>query len=434
MKLEQAASYYAAVLLKRRIASGNPIITGNSREALEIIIGAGGYSPSPPPPPEYQDCPPPPPPPCGFESARIAQVHPIIQAFKENIDDDPYNVTDTWEGNDICNKYKGFSCDTFPNSTDKTVSGVKFNGFNFGGKTLTLDGFLDKLPDIAFFHANSNNFIGTIPQKVANLKFLYELDLSNNKFTGNFPTELLSATQLTILDLRYNQLSGYVPPEIFKLDLDLFFINNNNLVQCLPENLGSTPVLYLTLANNKFTGPIPKSIGQASGTLVEVLLLNNQLTGCLPYEIGLLQKATVFDVGQNQLTGPIPHSFGCLAKMEFLNLAQNMFYGPVPEAVCELPNLVNFTVSYNYFTQVGPVCRELIKKKKLDVRMNCILDLPMQRSAAECAAFFSKPKYCADAWSFNLMPCEKYGRSNSSERKLTAKATPRRSYAALLPH
>ncbi|KAL2477280.1 Leucine-rich repeat (LRR) family protein [Forsythia ovata] len=94
------------------------------------------------------------------------------------------------------------------------------------------------------------------------------------------------------------------------------------------------PQLFtLTLANNKFIGPIPKSIGlgQASKTLIEVLFLNNQLSGCLPCEIGLLGKTRVFDVSRNFLTGPIPQSFACLFKMEILNLANNQFYGPVPE-------------------------------------------------------------------------------------------------------
>ncbi|XP_057494623.1 uncharacterized protein At4g06744-like isoform X3 [Actinidia eriantha] len=237
--------------------------------------------------------------------------------------------------------------------------------------------------------------------------------------------------------LRFNSFYGMIPPQVFTLDPDVLFINNNNFIGSIPDNLGSTPVLYLTLANNKLVGPIPRSIGRASKTLVEVLFLNNQLSGCLPYEIGLLKIATVFDVGFNQLTGPIPHSFACLDKIQELNLAQNQFYGPVPEMVCTLRNLVNLSLSYNYFTQVGPECRKLIKSNRLDVRMNCILDLPKQRSAAECAAFFSKPRNCPDEKSFSFIPCWNSVHPNSlepSDRRSMAPVAPPMSYGSLIPH
>ncbi|XP_021296935.1 uncharacterized protein At4g06744-like, partial [Herrania umbratica] len=296
-----------------------------------------------------------------------------------------------------------------------------------------------KLNDLAIFHANSNNFTGTVPFGVSKIKYLYELDLSNNKISSDFPMEVLGASNLTFLDLRFNSLKGEVPQEVFKLDLDVLFINNNNLEQKLPDNLGDTPVLYLTFANNKFAGPIPPSIGRARN-LLEVLFLNNQLTGCLPYEIGYLSKATVFDVGSNKLTGPIPNSFGCLRKIELLNLANNEFYGAVPEIVCQLPKIENLSLANNYFTQVGPACRKLIWKKKLDVRNNCILDLPNQKSEDECAKFFSKPPLgCERKESFKWVPCMKggYHYSNSTEKshqESTASLPSAKTYSTLIPH
>ncbi|KAJ0700666.1 putative leucine-rich repeat domain superfamily [Helianthus annuus] len=404
--------------------------------------------PSPPPPKKPRSPPrnPPPrkpPPSDGFESQRLKLVYPVIREFKKLIVDDPLGITNTWKGKKICRDYKGFKCDIRPDIKKLALAGVKFNNFNFGGPNLTLTRFLSRLPDLVFFHANSNNFTGSIPTNLDKLKYFYELDLSNNKFSGKFPNEVLKANKLLFLDLRFNAFEGTVNPEVFNLNLDLLFINNNNFIQTLPDNLGKTTALYLTLANNKFVGGIPPSIGQASNTLLEVLFLNNQLTGCLPYQIGLLKKATVFDVGFNMLHGPIPHSFQCLEKMELLNLAGNKFNGVVPEEVCSLPNLSNFTLSYNYFTQVGPQCRKLIKKGVLDVRMNCILDLRNQRTAAECASFFTKPHSCPNERSLNYVPC-KGGLSGaqimSSDIQSPASApelaqAPRRgTYGALSPH
>lgn len=458
------------------------------REALEIIIGGGGA-----PPPDTQECPPPPPPPCPpppkppvmsppppkksppppppiifksppppqpkprspppkprspppsqFESPRLEMAYKVIQKFKNKITIDPTGIKKTWKGTNVCS-YTGFTCDIVPDLKQRTVAGANFNNRNFSGPDLTINEILLGLEDIVFFHANSNNFKGTIPAKVSKLRYFYELDLSNNKLSGQFPSEVLAAKNLTFLDLRFNKFAGFVPPQIFTLDLDLLFINNNNFVQKIPENLGATTALYLVLANNKFIGGIPKSIGSAKDTLLEVLFLNNQLTGCLPYEIGFLQKTTVFDVGFNQLMGPIPHSFQCLKEMELLNLAHNHFAGVVPEAVCSLPNLKNFTLSYNYFTQVGEKCRKLIKDGILHVKMNCILDLPDQRLPAECAKYFSVPHSCPDEKSLSYVPCSKgyYGNELESSDMQWTTLTPElaparsplgRSYGALSPH
>lgn len=409
-----------------------------NRETIEIIIGGGGGQVSAPAPfpPDY--CPPPPPPapeplspppPSGFESELIARVYPVIQALGAKITDDPQGYKKTWKGNNVC-AYKGFVCSIRPDKKMKAVAGVDFNGAGFYGKYLTLEGFLDKLPDLAFFHVNSNNFTGSVPRGVSEIKYLYELDFSNNKLTGAFPSHVLNVKSLFFLDLRYNQLSGSVPAQAFSaqnsIHLDALFINNNQFSQTLPDNLGDTTAVCLTLANNRFTGPIPRSIGCAK-QLEEVLFLNNQLSGCLPYEIGFLWNVTVFDVGGNQLTGPIPHSFGCLTNIQELNLAQNRLYGAVPEMVCELPNVVNLSLSNNYLTEVGPECRKLIKMKRVDVRMNCILGLPNQRPNSECAAFFSNPFHCTDHNSFTLVPCK----TDTYSKELTTQPT---AYHSLLPH
>ena len=336
-------------------------VVGTEREALEIIIGGGGggYSPAPSPanencpPPPRSPCPPPPPPPRlslsprpnppsnGFVSKNIERDYHTIQRFKKLITSDPMKITKKWVGKDVCN-YPGFQCATVPDQKVTALAAADFNGYHFGGRDLQLTGFLDQLPDLSVFHANSNNF----------------------------------------------------------------------------------------------TGPVPKSIGHARN-LLEVLFLNNELEGCLPYEIGKLDKAVVFDVGSNKLTGPIPHSFACLKKMEILNLAVNKFYGPVPEMVCDLPRLANLSLSYNYFTHVGPECRKLIKKRILDVRMNCILDLPGQRSAADCAKFFSKKRTCPNERSLSYIPCRKGGYSSSletSDQQAMAPAAAPITYNALKPH
>ncbi|XP_030486316.2 uncharacterized protein At4g06744 [Cannabis sativa] len=339
-----------------------------------------------------------------FLDQRLAVVYPIIQTFKNTITSDPFGVTKTWVGSDVCS-YTGFYCDNPPdNLTATTVSSIDFNGFNLAAPTL--DGFIDQIPDLALFHANTNKFSGIISPKIATLQYLYELDISNNNFGGPFPTVLLAMTGLTFIDLRYNSFTGVVPPQIFQQSVEALFLNNNNFIQIIPESIGSTPTTLLVLANNKFIGPIPRSIGKAT-SLTEVLLLNNLLTGCVPYEIGFLRNAILFDASNNLLTGPLPCSLGCLENIEVLNFAGNLLYGKVPEVICELGMLNNFSLADNYFTYVGPHCRRLISNGVLDVKNNCIhgAGLSDQRSIEECALFFMKPRSCLHPSWFTFLPC-----------------------------
>lgn len=364
-----------------------------------LCVKCHDYCPSPSPspsPPSVTEA-------LTFLDQRLEAIYPIIQTFKNTITSDPFNITSTWIGSDICN-YKGFYCSHPPdNLTATTLASIDFNGFLLASPSI--DAFINQLPDLALFHANSNRFIGTISPQLAQLPYLYELDISNNYFFGPFPVAILRKNDLLFLDIRFNLFTGSVPPQLFMQTLDVLFLNNNFFMQKLPQNLGSTPARYLTFANNKFTGSIPRSIGKLSSTLIEVLFLNNMLTGCLPYELGFLREARVFDASNNLLTGPLPCSLGCLEKIEQLNLAGNLLYGEVPEVICALDNLVNLSLSNNYFTGVGPLCRKLIESGVLDVNRNCIHHLPHQRSRHECAQFFLRPRFCFSPSWYNFIPC-----------------------------
>ncbi|XP_057963677.1 uncharacterized protein At4g06744-like [Malania oleifera] len=371
----------------------------------------------------------------GLLDVRLAIVYPIIQAFKAIITSDPLGVTQTWTGPNICN-YTGFYCAHPPDNLSAiALAAVDFNGFKLSAPTLV--GFLDALPDISVFHANSNRFLGILPPNLRALPYLSELDLSNNIFTGVFPVTLLAVPGLTFLDLRYNLFAGPVPPQIFAPNLlDVVFLNNNLFTLTLPATLGSTPARYLTFANNKFAGLIPQSIGNLSESLVEVLFLNNLLTGCIPYEVGFLKIATVFDAGNNLLTGPLPYSLGCMEKAEVLNFAGNQMYGQVPEVICRLPSLRNFSLSSNYFTKVGSVCKKLIRRGVLDVRRNCIPGQPGQRSPMECFLFSLKPQICLNPSTYKIIPCKRRQLEGYAppRRGLRSESTARVTYSALHRH
>uniref|UniRef100_J3LZD5 Leucine-rich repeat-containing N-terminal plant-type domain-containing protein n=1 Tax=Oryza brachyantha TaxID=4533 RepID=J3LZD5_ORYBR len=366
---------------------------GGSIGGISIGIGGGGGGGSSPSSSSE-------PRPCDFENERLYRAYKVIQKFRRTVTCDPQNIIQSWSGTDLCGSYKGFFCERPPNVSDRTIASVDFNGYNL--QSSSIKDFVDALPDLALFHANSNNFGGAVPD-LSGLQYFYELDLSNNKLAPNpFPTDVLKLRNATFVDIRFNSFYGELPGGVFCSfpQVQAIFVNNNQFSGNLPDNIGDSPVNYLSLANNKFTGEIPKSITRMANTLLEVLFLNNKLSGCLPYELGLLAKATVIDAGTNQLTGPIPASFACLHKVEQLNLADNLLYGEVPDALCKLAfawtgRLKNLTLSNNYFTSLGSCCWDLIKEGKLNVERNCIPWAPNQRSHEECAAFFHRTKTSA---------------------------------------
>ncbi|GAB2228340.1 hypothetical protein Droror1_Dr00010175 [Drosera rotundifolia] len=364
---------------------------------------------SPPNPPIISAAPAPSPPlktnpQFNFTDQRLAVVFPVIQRFKRSITLDPFNVTGTWVGSDICN-YTGFYCSNPPDNVSAiTVASIDFNGYRLSAPSL--DGFIDQFPDLAVFHANSNFFSGIISPNITKLRYLYELDISNNIFTGPFPSSVVGANGLIFLDVRYNLFSGSVPPAIYIQNLYVLFLNDNSFMSTLPATLGSTQILYLTLEDNNFTGPIPSNIDKVFSNLTEVLLQNNKFNSCIPYQLGLLKQVTLLDISKNLLTGSLPFSLGCLQNAQVLDFSDNMLYGLVPDPVCRLPNLVNLTLSNNYFTLVGKDCWPLIKSGVLDVTNNCILGLPLQRPIIECLFFFAVPRFCPHIEPHDIIPCK----------------------------
>ncbi|KAK7368187.1 hypothetical protein VNO80_10211 [Phaseolus coccineus] len=404
------------------------------RETLEIIIGGGGSpAPSPVPSPETP-CPPPPPKPL----SRLERARRVLLKFKTLIVD-PLCYTQNWnENTETCN-FNGVRCANYPITGEPVVAGLDLNGARVTGQNgcpLPVSSLLgvNQIPELTFFHVNSNGFAGSVPTDVTKFPFFFELDLSNNKIKGQFPLDAIASNLLVFLDLRFNQLTGPIPPQLFQKDLDVIFINNNQFTQCLPQNFGSTPARYLTFANNNLTGPIPKSVGYAPN-LTEVLFLGNKFDGCLPVEIGNLKRAVVFDVSKNLLTGPIPYSFGCLKSIQYLNLAHNKFYGCVPDNVCQISSLRNngnLSLADNYFNEVGPSCWSLIKSKVLDVSKNCIRGLPNQRSPNECFQFYKRKTTCPNPSSFYYVPCKSHWGNPSSET--TGSTSAPVTYKTLKPH
>lgn len=341
---------------------------------------------------------------------RLHQAYTALQAWKCVIYSDPNNFTSNWHGPSVCN-YTGVYCAPSPDDAEVTVvAGIDLNHGDIAG---LLPDELGLLTDLALLHLNSNRFCGILPHTLSKLSLLFELDISNNRFVGPFPTVVLSLPSLYYLDIRYNEFEGPLPSQLFGKALDAIFVNNNRFSSSIPPTAlsGNGSASVLVFANNKLGGCLPPSIANFASTLEELLLINTSLSGCLPPEVGFLYKLRVLDVSFNEIEGPIPYSLTGLAHLEQLNLGHNLMTGIVPSGICVLPNLKNFTYSYNFFCEEEGICSNLTAKGVIfDDRRNCFPEKPLQRSKEECAAAEEHPIDCFEH------PCSasRYGGSSAS--------------------
>ncbi|XP_050114176.1 receptor-like protein 6 isoform X4 [Malus sylvestris] len=103
-----------------------------------------------------------------------------------------------------------------------------------------------------YIDISCNNFSGSIPAEVGQLKSLYGLNLSINSFTGPIPSSLGNLRQLESLDLSNNSLSGQIPVEFGGLTfLSFMDVSNNQLVGKIPISTQISTFPAESFAGNK---------------------------------------------------------------------------------------------------------------------------------------------------------------------------------------
>lgn len=143
--------------------------------------------------------------------------------------------------------------------------------------------------------------------------FVIHMVLFDNNLTGSIPESIADLKRLGNLNLDMNKLGGELPESICDL----------------------TELMQLTAVNNNFTGTIPESIGNLVN--LQYLYLNsNQLSGELPASIGNLTNLTHLMLGYNNLTGSLPESINEMVSLTDVFIPSNYFTGNVPERFMEL--------------------------------------------------------------------------------------------------
>nr|GMD81523.1 receptor-like protein 12 [Ipomoea batatas] len=102
------------------------------------------------------------------------------------------------------------------------------------GQTYAIEKVLSIFTSIDF---SSNQFEGSIPESVGELKQLYLLNISHNALTGNIPPSLQNLKALEALDLSFNNLTGNIPVQLEILTfLEILNLSYNHLVGRIPRS------------------------------------------------------------------------------------------------------------------------------------------------------------------------------------------------------
>lgn len=133
-------------------------------------------------------------------------------------------------------------------------------------------------------------------------------------------------------------LSGTISPLLAKLQhlSEIYLTNLRKIKGSFPQFLFQLPKLkYVSIQNNRLSGPLPTNIGLLS-QLVHFDLQENQFTGPIPITISNLTRLTRLNLGSNRFSGTIPNIFKSVNKLQYLDLSGNGFSGKLPLSIASL--------------------------------------------------------------------------------------------------
>ncbi|XP_057472221.1 protein STRUBBELIG-RECEPTOR FAMILY 8-like [Actinidia eriantha] len=166
---------------------------------------------------------------------------------------------------------------------------------------------------------------GTMGYLLSGLMSLRILDVSDNNIGGSIPYQL--PPNVTTLNLANNNLSGNLPYSISSMaSLNYLNISRNSLSQSFGDIFTNhSGLATLDLSSNNFTGDLPSSFS-ALFNLSTLHVQNNQLTGSLNALDGL--PLTDLNVANNHFSGWIPREISSIPN--FIYDGNSFDNGPAP--------------------------------------------------------------------------------------------------------
>ncbi|KAK7850621.1 mdis1-interacting receptor like kinase 2 [Quercus suber] len=217
-----------------------------------------------------------------------------------------------------------------------------------------LSNFTD-LHNMTSLYLDSNQFNGSIPLEIGNMKSLKSLDLSNSHIFGEIPSTIGHLTNLSFLSLSWNQINGSIPIEIANCSsLDILSLSHNHLTRSIPSQFINLMLHSIDLSDsNQFNGSIPLEIGNMK-SLKSLDLSNSHIFGEIPSTIGHLTNLSFLSLSWNQINGSIPIEIANCSSLDILSLSHNHLTRSIPSQFINLM-LHSIDLSYNNLTGTIPL-------------------------------------------------------------------------------
>ncbi|RYQ79759.1 hypothetical protein Ahy_Scaffold1g106608 isoform B [Arachis hypogaea] len=244
----------------------------------------------------------------------------ILQQFKGNITEDPFNSLSSWvSSGNPCQDYRGVFC----NDEDSVERIILWNTSLAGVLSPALSG-LKRLRTLTLF---GNRFKGNIPDDYADLHTLWKINLSSNALSGSIPEFIGDLPNIRFLDLSKNGFTGEIPSALFRY--------------CYKTR-------FVSLSHNNLAGPIPVSLENCSN-LEGFDLSYNNLTGAVPSRLCDIPSLSYVSLRSNALSGSVKGLISPCRSLKHLDFGSNMFTDLAPFSILEMQNLTYFNISYNSF-------------------------------------------------------------------------------------
>ena len=202
------------------------------------------------------------------------------------------------------------------------------------------------LSNLMALHLEDNELVGSIPTTVGGMREIQGLYLQHNRLQGSIPNSICHLRNLAELFLNHNQFLGPIPTCWGSFSkLQKLYLNSNKLTSIPPSFWSLTEILQINLSSNALSGHLSLDIGNWEH-VIEMDLSWNKLSGDIHAIRGLCSLVNL-SLAHNKFQGPIPQSFGMLISMENLDLSDNNFSGEIPKSLTKLKCLKHFNVSFN---------------------------------------------------------------------------------------
>ncbi|KAL2653878.1 hypothetical protein R1flu_022006 [Riccia fluitans] len=293
---------------------------------------------------------------------------------------------------------------------------IDFSDNSFVGE---IPQWIATLPNLTVLRLSNNNISGSFPQQLGQISVLSTLDVSGNNLNGSLPEGLCAGGGLERLNLSRNRLDGPLTraqlqncSSLSVLDLGWNYFSGN-----LPSGLlsGAKNLSFLDLSHNWMDGSISwEELGSAESLMLLDLSNNefsgNRLEGSLEPGLGnsLLHIQTL-NLSRNLLTGEIPSDLGDLETLQILDLSRNRLSGEIPSSFGNLKSLRTLDLSYNDLSgKIGSTLLNLPELENLNLSYNMFSgSLPRSSVSWPSSSFFGNKDLCLTSCSQNSVTSDK---------------------------